>query len=1133
MSRLISIRFLLLGFGILYVQSALAQSSVLQSGSWYKVAVEKRGVYKIPYDQFRKMGFAGNIDPRKIKIFGNEGGMLPQPNSASRPIDLMENAIFIAGEEDGSFDKDDYILFFAEGPDRVRYDLQRQIFAYESNLYSTENFYFITVAQEDGQRMGSIENLNGSFPDVRQYEDYVYHEKDERNILSSGREWFGERFDVNTDQTFSVELGDVISNSPIRFVSDVMGQAFTSSSFKLFWNNISIGDQIIPVIPNNQYGIKGAHKRDTLTLNASNVNASGSASQQIKYQYIRGGNSTAYLDFFLVTVKRSLNLSGHQVIFRAAEAVSQPASRFIIGNVSTRCTIWNVSQPYHPQLQEFIEEGNEAVFSAATDQLQEYVIFDEDVPAPKFIGKVDNQNLHGSTTPHLLIVSHPDFINEAGRLAGHRASHNGWSTSVVTPDQIYLEFSSGRQDVTAFRDFIKHLYDKNPGALKAVLFFGKGSYDYKNRIDRNTNFVPTYESRNSLAPLSTYSSDDYFAFLENDEGNWNESPVQHHTLDVGVGRLPVKSVEEAKNIVDKIIHYDVNKKAFGRWRKDIAFVGDDGSNADNFTSTHQSQANSIAESIETSHPEFDTKKIFLGVYSKTVKPNGESIPQVNTAIVDRFDRGSLIINFTGHGNEKQWTDENVFSNEEIGSLRNKLYPFLVTATCEFGRQDDPTVISSAELSVLHPSGGAIGLVTTARPVNAGTNFVLNQEFYLALFEKESSRYKSIGEVFRNTKNNSMSGVANRNFSLIGDPSMTLVMPMESVQVTSVKTSTGSDTLKALSTVIVKGEVQNESGTRMEDFNGTVEATLFDKEVDFVTIGKNNPPFKFNEWYNALYRGKASVKNGVFELQFVLTKNLIYEVGEGKLSLYASDPTQAKDASGSSSSFKIGGSEAEVMADNTPPAIEVFLGDTTFVNGGIVSPNTTLIVKLRDANGINISGYGVGNGLIAQLDNDEQVYNLNDYYEAYTDDFAQGSVNFPLTGLSPGRHTITVKAWDTHNNPIQRTIEFVVTDGEQIVIETFGNTPNPFQGETSIFFTHNRSGDDLQVQMIIYGTNGQLLKTYEFEILSSAYRVDLAKINDLYDFGKKLPGGLYLARLAVRSLSNGSKNERVTKLIVVN
>lgn len=1082
------------------------------------------------------MGFDPSAsDPRKIRIYGYGGGMLSQPIATSRPVDLVENAILVSGEADGSFDRDDYVLFFAEGPEDVQYDVQRNIFAIESNLYSEKNFYFITLSADNGKRIAASENIEGNFPQVQQFDDYVYHEADEYNELESGREWFGEQYDLTTEYAYRFDVKGVTENSSVKVVSDVMAQSFNGSSFKIYLNETLIGEQDVTLISNTQYGIKGRHKRDTITLNSNSVAASGRTTQEVKYQYIKAtsGRSVGFLDFLLINFKRSLALYGDQTIFRSITSLEQPVSQYRIDDVTDNCMIWDITNPSDIRSQAFNLQSNVASFSVSSDVLREFIIFKNNIPSPELIGNISNQNLHGLSPVNFLIVSHPQFKAEAQRLAEHRQSHNNWTAAVVTPEEIFNEFSSGRQDVTAIRDFVKHMYDKNAGSLKALLIMGKGSYDYKDRMPNNTNFVPTYESRNSLAPLETYSSDDYFAFLEDSEGNWGESPTQNHTLDIGVGRLPVKSAQEAKDVVDKIIAYDTNKKNYGRWRKDVVFVADDGSTSDGFTNTHQYQANTMANDIESTYPEFDTKKIFLGTFTKTVQPNGEVIPEANKAITDRFDRGALIINYTGHGSEKLLADEKIFTETDIEELKNKLYPFLVTATCEFGRQDDPSIVSSAELSVIHPSGGSIGLVTTARPVNSSTNFILNQEFYTALLAKESNVYNTLGEVFRKTKNNSVSGVANRNFSLLGDPSMTLALPLNTVKITSIKTANGSDTLKALSTVIVKGEVQDETGSRITNFNGTLESTLFDKEVESTTIGKNDPPYTFKEWINALYRGSSSIKEGVFEFEFIIPKDLAYTVGKGKLSLYASDKEKQRDASGASSEFAIGGSESNPAVDQRSPTVQLFIGDTTFVNGGVASPNTTLVVKLEDASGINISNYGIGNTLIAVLDNEDQVFELSDYFESDTDDFTSGWVYFPLSGLTPGEHTITVKAWDTYNNPAQATIEFIVTDGEVLIIESLGNMPNPFENETRIFFTHNRSGDDLQAMLSIYSITGQEMRTYEFSIPESPYQVDLMEINGLNDFGKKLPGGVYLARLAVRSLTNGSKSERVTKLIVVN
>jgi hypothetical protein len=1106
----------------------------LSSGFWYKIAVEKNGVYKISYDQLRKMGFdVSHIDPRTIKIYGRVGGMLPQPNATPRADDLVELSIFVNGEADGILHKGDYILFYGEGPDRVKYIPEKTIFAYESNLYSTQNFYFVTSGNAPGKRLTTSPNLGTGSAVVNTFEDYAYHELDTYNELHSGREWFGERFDLTTSYTFDIEAEGIINNSTIKWVSDVMAQSYTGSSFKLSFNNSDVAQQTVTSIPNAQYGVKGMHKRDTITFIAANIS---SGKNQVTYNYTRAatGLSTGFLDFFLLTFKRALALYHDQTIFRSSESLQQGVTTFQISNASAQVLIWDITDPYQPLVQEHTLDGTQARFSTETSSLKEFIVFNSNVTAPKLVARIDNQNLHAIAVPNLLIITHPDFLKEAQRLASYRATHNQWITYVATTDEVYHEFSSGRADVTAIRDFIKYLYNKGSNTLQAVLLFGRGSYDYKNRIQNNTNFVPVYESRNSLSPLETYASDDYYGFLEDNEGNWGEgSPAQNHTLDIGVGRLPVKTLTEAKTVVDKIIAYEADKNKFGTWRKQITFVADDGNTTDGFIINHQLQANTLAENIEANDIGFNTRKIFLGTYEKSISPSGETIPKAKDDILESFDRGSLIINYTGHGSEKVWADERVLTDNDILSLKNKHYPFLVTATCEFGRNDDPVNISSAELSILQPNGGSIGLVTTARPVISNTNYALNQAFYQALFQKQAGYYLALGETFRRTKNNSTSGVGNRNFSLIGDPSMRLAMPVLNVTLDVLKTSTGSDTLKALSTVMVQGTIDDQSGTVVTNFNGVLEATLFDKQTDFITIGKNDPAFTFKQWYNPLFRGKASVQNGTFSFQMMLPKNIAYQVGKGKLSLYAFDAAHDIDATGERNDFNIGGSEANPPGDNQPPQLVLYMGDTTFVNGGFVNKNTTLLAFIKDDRGINISNYGIGNTMIAVLDNDQQTFVLNDYFSANQDDPTSGWVDFPLKDLTPGKHKLTVKVWDVYNNPAQATIDFVVTTSTRLAIESFGNYPNPFQKETTIFFTHNHSGDDLEAKLYLYTADGVELSSFTYTITSSPYEVKLLELNDLRDLGKKLQNGLYFARLAVRSLTDGSESMEVTKLILAN
>ena len=1124
------VRLLYIALFLHFAAAATAQSSVLSAGKWYKVAVDRDGVYRITRDQFSKMGFnPASVDPRKIKIYGLPGGMLPQENSVDRPSDPVELAILVTGESDGIFNSGDYILFYGQGAHRSEFIAEKNIFFIEQNLYAEENYYFVTVSDTDGKRVQTDDVGSGGIP-VTTFRDFVRHEIDQHNELKSGRRWYGERFDITSTQNFTLDIPG-IADEVALLVSDVMSQSVNLSSFKVFVNDVQVGEQIVDVISDSVYGAKGRGRRDTLQVNPAATGALSRTQHVVSYNFQRGtsGKSIGYLDFFSLHVSRKLALYGNQTRFRNSLSVEN-AVEYRLAGIQSNTSIWNVSNFFEPRLQQYSIEGQEARFSAPATQsiAAEYIIFNQDFPSPRLEGPVEPQNLHGLSTPDYLIVTTEAFRNEAARLAEHRAQLNNWSTAVVTTEEIYNEFSSGRHDVTAIRDFIRHLYVQSP-RLKNVLLFGKSSFDYKQRVANNTNFVPTYESRNSLSPLETYSSDDYFGFLEEHEGEWAENNfIQTHTMDIGVGRLPVKSAEEARVVVDKLIRYDIHAKRFGHWRKDIVFVADDGSISDGFTSIHQSQANLLAENIETNYPWHNTRKLFLGVYQKNVTPNGESIPKANEDLINEFNR-SVIINYTGHGSEKLWADERVLTESAIASLTNESTPFLVTATCEFGRHDDPTVISGAEQTILKPTGGSIGLVTTARPVNSNTNFALNIAFYDALFELNPGNKLTIGEVFMITKNNSTSGVANRNFSLLGDPGMRLALPSGNITVDEIKTADGSDTLKALSTVRVKGRVETSNGETDASFNGVVNATLFDKRTPFVTIGKNNPVFNFKQWYNPLFRGEATVKDGTFEFEFMLPRNIAYEINYGKLSLYAFDDDRTRDVAGGTDSFKVGGSETDVAADNKSPEIEVFMGDTTFINGGVVSPDTYLVVKLSDESGINISNYGIGNTMMAVLDDDVEVFLLNDYYVAEKDNFTRGRVRFPLRGLSPGTHTITVKAWDTFNNPAEKAVQFTVTDGASLVIESFGNYPNPVTSETTFVFTHNRSGEELEGGILLLSATGQTLKQITFNIPTSTYEVRM-DVSDLIE-AKKLPPGLYFGRLWLRSLSDGIRSERVTKLIV--
>lgn len=1109
----------------------LAQSpSVLSSGNWFKFSVTTDGVVKIDYTLLRNAGVnPDQIDPRNIKIYTGQNGMLPQANNQPRKSDLTEIAIEVSGESDGRFNSNDYILFWGQGPDKYQYNIQKQIFEYQNNLFTDKNFYFLTVSSDAGKRLTQSENLSGTFPLIQQYDDIAYYETDRYNLLKSGRHWFGEQFDAITEATIRFDISGVVENSEIKLVSHVMAQSITNSSFQVSFNNNPVLTQSIVAIPNTSYGIKGRIQADTIILNSSSVGSPARNNQEIKYQFTKGspGISVGYLDFFSLTLKRKIALYGDQTIISSSASLANSVSTYEVATVASNTRVWDVSDPDNVKEQGFSLSGDKLSFSANSEALRNFAVFNPDkLKAPAFEGKVPNQNLHGITAPDLIIIAHANFLSEAQRLAGHRQNHSGITTQVVTTEQVFNEFGGGKQDVTAIRDFVRTLYDQSGSQLKNILLFGRGSYDYKNRVLGNTNYVPIYESRNSLSPLETYGSDDYYTFLEANEGEWYESPAQNHTMDVGVGRLPVKTLEEAREVVDKLIEYDSNPSAFGPWQNEIMFVADDGD-----FNIHNSQADQLANSIELLNSNLIAHKFFLDSFDQINKPNGQSSPAASKALDLGVRKGALIVNYTGHGSERVWMDERILDETLVQSWKNgPEYPLFVTATCEFGRHDDPFQITSGELTLLQKKGGSIGLVTSARPVNSSTNFTLNKAFYESLFTKSQNKFRELGFVFKETKNKSTSGVANRNFSLLADPSMHLALAENEIIFDEVKTKSGSSELKGLSHVIIKGHIEKETVVQ-SSFSGELSVTLFSEEVNQVTKGDENPPFNYSERSNTLFRGKSSVDQGIFEMDFTMPKNIPSEFISGKFSAFAFNK-RGEFANGSSLNSSIGGIEPDPLADNTPPSIRLFLGDTTFIPGGVVGPNTKLVALLYDDHGINLSSDPPGNEITASLDGGSDII-LNDYYSSNQNNFKKGSITYPLDELEKGKHTLTLSVSDTYNNQNIASVDFVVTEGDQIQIEEFSNYPNPFYESTILEFTHTRPGEDLEAYLTIYDLTGKEMMNQSFEVISSQYRVTLSEWDGKSATGTKLSQGVYLGKLSVRSQVDGSKNEQFTKLIILN
>ena len=1107
-------------------------SSVLSSGSWYKVSIQADGIYKLDKTALSSMGFnVSGLDPRKIKIYGNGGGMLPQANDAERDNDLVENAIYVSGENDSSFDNNDYVLFYGQGPHRSYID-NNGIGHHDYNLYSDYAYYFVTVAENQGKRITTSPIITTTSNTYNSYQEYKWHESDLENLLISGREWYGENFEFDASHSFDFDVSGVVSGSDLSVTTAVMAQS------KEIATNFSVsadGNDFLPITIQSttpaSYGIKGREIEQTDLLPANQVDGS---TLTVKITHNKLGNQAAlgYVNYLGVTYERELKIYGNQTIFTQINSTNAVTAKYEINTTSDDLKIWNITEPYNINALPF-SVTTKASFTDSSSQLKRYVAFTgNNFATPNLVENVSNQNLHGYTTaPDILIVYHPDFKSAAEELADFKRTEKGFSVITADVFEIYNEFSSGAQDLSAIRDFTKMLYDRgnDDEGLRFLILFGDASYDYKNRIKNNTNFIPIYESYESLHNVQTYSSDDFFGFLEDDEGTWSETGSGNHTLDIGVGRFVTQTINQANTVVDKIKHYNNNEDVLGKWRNEIVFVADDGDGI-----LHMDQADQLAEGLKATQPDYNVNKLFLDAFEQVSSASGEIAPAVNEALTNQIEKGVLIVNYTGHGGEIGWTQEQILTIPQIDSWDNydKL-PLFVTATCEFGRYDDPERSSGGELLQTKANGGAIALVTTTRPVYSSSNFNLNTAFYnYALSPKNDSTMRTIGEVQRDTKNNSLNSVFNRNFSLLGDPSLQLAYPEKEIAITTVNgiaVDATSDTINALGEVVIKGEVQYSGGSVMTDFNGVLSITVYDKESSVTSLGnENGKVITFSALDNVLYEGTATIKNGAFQFSFVVPKDISYQFDEGKISLYAKHSNGIQDANGAHKDVIIGGTSSLAPIDNTPPEIQLFMDDLSFIDGGNTGENTTLIAKLYDDNGINTAKNGIGHEISASIDGGPFII-LNDFYVADIDEYRKGTVTFKFRGLSDGLHTIKFKAWDTHNNSAVATISFWVGGGDF----TISNAPNPFENETTIFIDHERAGDDLELEIVIYNEHGQEVTVISRLIQDSPSLITEVEWDGTGFSGNKLGSGIYFYRTTVRYVRDGQSITKIQRLTLIN
>ncbi len=1124
-------------------------TSALRDGDIYKIATNETGIHKLTYDFLKNELNVPNlddIDPRQIKIYGNGGGSLPRKNNDFRYDDLIENAIQISGENDGSFDPSDYILFYGEGSRKRTMDSATSTFGLSNNIYDDRNYYFIKISPGNGLRVTNQNSSANPTFTTDSYDDFIVLEEDSYNLLhdysggsGSGYLWFGDRFDLITEKDYDFNIGNIDPSIPIRFHVEMVARRDGGSSRF----NITTGGETFQsnsMGPVNTSNVEAVYARRGIISGET----SATSNLRLKLEYNSPGGE-AWLDFIRLNFRRQLVLGNEQMTFRDLTTIGQGITEFNVNGLGGNALIWDITNPLMPLSQQFSSTGQQASFSVPTDELKEFVAFDtqSDLLSAEAIGSIPNQNLHAIDNVDALLIYHKDFEVAAQQLKEHRENHSGITIAMADIEQVYNEFSSGSLDPIAIRDMAKMIYDRTDD-FRYLILMGDGSFDYRDvyEIGVNSRFIPVFETLESLAPIEAFPSDDFFVLLSPEEGEDLDG-----ALDIAVGRLPVKTVFEAQAVVNKIIRYDTAPECLGDWRNNITYLADDEDN-----NTHINQADGIATTIDTAYENLNINKIYFDAFQQVSSTGGDSYPDAQASINSSIFKGQLVMNYLGHGGPTGWAQERVLLVSDVNSWTNKYkLPLFVTATCSFTSYDDPDGVSAGELVFLNENGGGIGLFTTVRAVYSNANKRLTESTFNTLFEKVGGEYPPMGEILRLAKNNNAQDTTTTNarkFTLIGDPTQHLALPDYGVSTTEINaipvSSNSLDTLSALQRVTITGMITDTNGNIMSDFNGTVFPTIFDKKKVISTL-VNDPdnedfsgsfPKDFLLQKNIIFKGSASVTNGLFSFTFIVPKDIDYEFGQGRISYYAQDGT-SKDATGYYDNIIIGGTASDPIVDDTPPLVEVFMNDEEFHFGGLTNQNPIIYVKLSDDFGINVAGSGIGHDLTAILDdNTQSTIIMNDFYEAEVDDFTKGKAQYPLNNLAPGLHTLRVKGWDIANNSGEGYTEFIVEDDAGVALEHVLNYPNPFTTSTEFQFEHNQAGRNLRVQVDVYTVSGKLVKTIHQEVFADSNRITGINWDGKDDFGDKLARGVYLYKVSIANFAGENLNDTISsefeKLVIL-
>ena len=1104
------------------------EPSIMASGNWYKITVERDGIYRITYSELQNLGIT---DPANVRIYGKGGSMSPEKASKYAANDLQEIPIWMH-TRDGTFKNGDYIIFYGQGPAVWHYNKEKKEFEHSIHLWDNQTSYFITSKAGGKKIITETPPATNVTHSVTSFDERQFHENESINLLNSGRYWYGEYFEylsTSATQRFPFVVPDIDTNAHAWLNISFMAQTVSyGTQLHVKYNGQAIASEPLHHYTNN-----------AITSNTFNtadfIPASDALSMELTISAEGAGTAIGRLDYIRLFARRKLNMSAAQLFFRDVQSVGEgQTATFQLTGSNSNIHVWDISDMHNIRRMETSLSGATLSFTAATDSLREFVAFNSvsDLLRPRFPEKnrrTENQNLHGIENAEMIIVTHPDFLDSSLDLAALHRSRDNLAVEVVTAEQVYNEFSSGMQDPAAIRNFMKHLYEKPSSVkLKYLLLMGTGSYDNKSNGTNaafNKNFIVTYQSENSWHSTNSYVSDDYFGVLGDGED------IETGMLAIGVGRLPVRTAEQAKEAVAKTRRY-MDAAQSGDWQNFLGLLAEDGDN-----NLHTSQSENLARYMNENHPQYTVEKMYLSGSPRVVTVDGHRFPELEERLMNLINSGCLLVNYIGHGSTSGLSTARVVNNTSIGQWKNKLYPVFVAATCDFGRYDSE-VMSGSETMLLKPDGGSIASLASTRLVYSNLNFDFNRNFFIEMLTRPAQGDDSnrLGDIIRRAKNASVASVNKLCFTLLGNPALKPVIPenfAQTVSINGIPVSEPLDTLKAGSFVTVKGVISDYGDNVANDFNGVLHFSLFDKAREHQTLNHNGEELTINfiTQPSTLFKGKAAVENGEFEISFIVPRNINYQYGFGKITYFAVSDDE-KAAAGTLADITVGGSVAG-SGNMEGPQIRLFMNDIFFRDGCITDSNPRLIAFLQDEKGINTSQESIGNDITAILSNDpSKIYTLNKFYEADLDSHNKGVVSYMFTNLPAGNYELLFTAWNIENNPSQESIRFRVTQSMMLKIDKLYSYPNPFNDRTSIYFEYNMPDTKLQVELQIFDMSGRMLRSMHRTMVSEGYTSGDFEWDRHDANGNRMDAGIYPYRV-ILTTERGQTVWQASRMVIEN